>query len=1070
VTLRIKRITDEEPITPTRHNIIEGFGFFSDAKAGDVCLFYYSGHGSFTAAPEEFWTERDGYLESFVCLDSRMPGGRDLTNKEMGYLIARTLEGKPAVDFVAITDCCHSGTITKAMAESKYIERSMPADYIPRNIDSYYGYGSTINGKSAYEDETKDGKRKVTVQQAPHIHLAASQENQTAKERIIDGQQNGAFTYSLLKTLYAHKGQVSYQKLMASAAVQVANLVQQQAPVFNLNGGLKEEEQKRHFLSDTTDTTFPSYKVYWNNKAGWCIGAGAIHGASVGDSVIIATVGETKIIDQYAPDFSVLISKPQFGGKENEYEAKLIPAGANKVKVAFGENVQQSLKDLLQAAYQKLRPAYAEFIDSSAANYFIRQNDQGVFITLPAAQVPVFDYSTVNTEPEAERFLEKVAAVANWWHLLEINNPSSQLSDSDYTITIKQKAEAGNDDPNSFINVEDITKPVELYYLFDGAKWGRPAIQLTLTNTSAIDLWCSCLYMDFDYSISGAALKEVLLPPGKPMTLNMLDKGIEKNVIPFLVTDEFLQKGYNDITTYLKFFISKERINTSSFSQDGLQLAAKSKSMLSAKGTRTIGSANEVEAISNDWITETIALRIVRPKQAVLLPEGGSTHLNGITVEAPNTFSAQLTVTSSSQQGVMAKSMATDTLNRLRTLQRFPLMPTTRSAPVMDVLELTEAQNVDAVNADSPLKIQLPSSREVEDSTVIPLGYDEQTGLYFPVGFVDAQNNVHIQQLPAPTAVSATITSKSLSGSIKIYFRKVVSDWFGLPNPYPRLAMADFASGKLEYKDDKEQLCIKVAEAKTIILIIHGIIGDTKSIANTYKAVLDEQGTTMKDAADLILTFDYENLKTSIKETASLLKSELAAIGLKEGHGKKLVIMAHSMGGLVARWFIEREGGAKVTSGLVMFGTPNMGTPWADVRDMAQAIITYAVNGAAFLQPWLFVLSSVGKLVKGTQITFQEMDAVTGIYKELNDGKQEPGIPYIIISGNTQQIVPDYSNTTSLLGRIFKKAKHASYQALDETLFKKPNDIAVSVDSVQGIPVQKPGRNRRCDIWYPVTT
>ncbi len=86
---------------------------------------------------------------------------------------------------------------------------------------------------------------------------------------------------------------------------------------------------------------------------------------------------------------------------------------------------------------------------------------------------------------------------------------------------------------------------------------------------------------------------------------------------------------------------------------------------------------------------------------------------------------------------------------------------------------------------------------------------------------------------------------------------------------------------------------------------------------------------------DLVLTFDYENLNTTIEENGRLLKERLEAAGLGSGHGKTLDIAAHSMGGLVSRWFIEREGGNQVVRRLVMLGTPNGGSPWPKVVDWA---------------------------------------------------------------------------------------------------------------------------------------
>jgi pimeloyl-ACP methyl ester carboxylesterase len=53
-----------------------------------------------------------------------------------------------------------------------------------------------------------------------------------------------------------------------------------------------------------------------------------------------------------------------------------------------------------------------------------------------------------------------------------------------------------------------------------------------------------------------------------------------------------------------------------------------------------------------------------------------------------------------------------------------------------------------------------------------------------------------------------------------------------------------------------------------------------------------------------------------------LLERRRARAGQEDA---KLVLVGHSMGGLVARWFLDREGGAEVTRKLVTLGTPHRG-------------------------------------------------------------------------------------------------------------------------------------------------
>jgi len=101
----------------------------------------------------------------------------------------------------------------------------------------------------------------------------------------------------------------------------------------------------------------------------------------------------------------------------------------------------------------------------------------------------------------------------------------------------------------------------------------------------------------------------------------------------------------------------------------------------------------------------------------------------------------------------------------------------------------------------------------------------------------------------------------------------------------------------------------------------------------------------------------------------------------------QVVFVCHSMGGLVARWYIEKCGGAEVTRKLITLGTPYRGA----ARALAQLI-----NGAPYglgpfrldltdfarsmpslhqLLPEYACLSQPGDLAKTTDVTLPELDA-----------------------------------------------------------------------------------------------
>ena len=66
-----------------RLDVVAGFNHFNSATTDDICVWYYSGHGSQMPAPPEFWDATNGMSETIVCFDSRLPDGRDMVDKEL---------------------------------------------------------------------------------------------------------------------------------------------------------------------------------------------------------------------------------------------------------------------------------------------------------------------------------------------------------------------------------------------------------------------------------------------------------------------------------------------------------------------------------------------------------------------------------------------------------------------------------------------------------------------------------------------------------------------------------------------------------------------------------------------------------------------------------------------------------------------------------------------------------------------------------------------------------------------------------------------------------------------------
>ena len=91
------------------------------ARAGDVLLFHYSGHGA--NVPDRSGDEADAGDEI------RCPPDLDWKDPLLDYWLRVEFARLPAgVNFIVIMDCCHSGTNTRAIQppDAKRLERYLP--------------------------------------------------------------------------------------------------------------------------------------------------------------------------------------------------------------------------------------------------------------------------------------------------------------------------------------------------------------------------------------------------------------------------------------------------------------------------------------------------------------------------------------------------------------------------------------------------------------------------------------------------------------------------------------------------------------------------------------------------------------------------------------------------------------------------------------------------------------------------------------------------------------------------------------------------------------------------------
>jgi hypothetical protein len=109
-----------------------------------------------------------------------------------------------------------------------------------------------------------------------------------------------------------------------------------------------------------------------------------------------------------------------------------------------------------------------------------------------------------------------------------------------------------------------------------------------------------------------------------------------------------------------------------------------------------------------------------------------------------------------------------------------------------------------------------------------------------------------------------------------------------------------------------------VEAAGTPILLVHGLV-DNRSIFTLLRRHLRRRGFGR------VWTMNYRIWTTDLRDAARQLAASVDAICEQTSY-ERIHVIGHSMGGLVARYYVQRLGGDAHVHTLVTLGTPHRGT------------------------------------------------------------------------------------------------------------------------------------------------
>jgi Caspase domain len=984
----------------TYTNVINTFQtHLGQAKTGDIALFVFCGHGAQElTAPEYKQFFPDGKGETLVCYDSRLPTGQDLADKELAVLLH---ELNQTAHIVCILDCCHSGSGTRTIADNQFAgSRRVATKDMPRPYETYFFANQYPKGAG------------LTLPKSTHILLAACRAEEEARELT---NQRGFFSTCLLQTIASDVNQ-SYANLFMRSRIAMENLGgDAQHPQFETYNGF---EAGKKFLQPSSDAPVTQqFPIAFNQqKRVWEANIGAVQGLPTRanqPSQFTVFEGNTKKGIATTQKVGVQRSLVSFDFEENSnviYNATLLSLPSTPIDVI----VEPANDVVLKENLAKIPLIYANIVPNESKNWAYKLTLQGNKVTISDRNM-VVDEQIATVQHSISSVLQEsignLDVIGRWEKLLKLKNDSSKIQENAIIFWFEQQNDEG-----AWVKIDGDEVLVDLIHQKNN-DYKPVKFRLNVTNNAPRNLNCALFYFSRKYGIS--TLDNRLIPQNTTATLYQDD----------IVINDVARMNSTDI---FKLLFSTEKIDDFLVIQHELHDISRD-------------LANNTPREMDDWNAKTIIVKATKKKDEISAKDLTIAN-GGIVIKAHSSFKATVTTRAavkssrdidngsaladallrmSGNNNAMSAQLVTFGDNNTRSL----IAPTVASP---NVLEISQYINPESL-AKKPLKIEL--NLPLNDNEVImPVTFD---GQYFvPVGEVKRNKKRGKVEVKITTLPPSTDNHRSLMGSVKMLFVKMV---FGV-EAADQLRWVDF-SDKKAIKQVNGGVTEKVAAAKKIALVIHGIIGNTQHIAEFMRDAITQK------RFDLVLSFDYENLNTPINESSLILKNKLAEAGLKEGCGKEFTIISHSMGGLVSRYMIEKLDASKFVTHLIMAGTPNGGSPMSKIteyRNIASALMGLSMNFGLNL-PFTGLIVGILNGSKFVTKTLEMMnyDDPSGFLKTLNAGG-DPMVKYTIVAGSIEQYEAKYQANIGLMDKMFGIVANAFNG-------EKSNDIAVRVLDIEKV-------------------
>lgn len=1005
---------DEEA---TYGNIIQHLGEGHLLKAGpdDQIYVHFSGHGARGHSAQAFHKYYpEGKDENLVCYDSRAKGGLDLSDKEMAVLIQRLAD--TGADVVVSVDSCHSGSVTRELPDFELGKLRQWEDRGgERPLETYL--------KGHFNEDN------LVLPAAKHMLLAACDKKEKAFE-LNTG--HGNFTTHLVEVLNQGEGNVSYAELYEKIRILMGRISDRQNPQFEPSGFFNSQAG---FLGKGGGSAAATYQLSFDaDNDNWVVNCGAIQGLTVdntkpatfeifeNDKALGIAVSTLVGVEETTVKFESADLKSKLD-QSKIYDARLLSIRTPKMTVKLTGSGKG--KDRVKLALQTFQPLFFDLQEAvRSADYELKSLVEEVRLIRTADDAVLRTVKGNNEERIFADIFDYLEHIGQWERNWDLNNPASKMKQNgvELCLVLMDKAEE-----------ERIYMPEVLIDIFvQDAVEQEVRFRIEAENNTNQTLYCHLLYFVEGYGTF--PIPAVEIPGNKSATL------LENT--PAGDPTSFMLNGANESIDRFKLIVSKTQLSSvGRLMQQPVEIGetatyrttrgelANEKGIMRDRAIAGWGAPAEPEN-KLDWMTKNLTVKLNRKE--VKVGEAQVVMADGlITIAATGGhFKADAGVIhAGSQKRSLENVGLLSEMNLGEDTELLTLGTKTRNTAPPNVLVLENIQNDEDLKSH-PLKITLNHELE-EGESIAAFTFDGQ--FIIPIGDAtveDGKGVVTISEIPDIQEER----KRSLFKALKLCFMKTV-----LKMDVQFLRWVDYSGLKPVRRDG--DIKGMVEHANNILVLAHGIIGDTQGMTECMRPLYQNK------KYDLILTFDYENLNTVIEDNALALKTKLDEIGINDKNpDKKITILAHSMGGLVARYFIENLNGKSVVDKLIMAGTPNGGSAIAELTrysDWAKVILGFVANSGWGLPAAATLLGILQKSEMLT-VTLAQMRHDSELYMTLHSNPA-PGIPYHILAGHLDQFVRKNAEGRSLLDKLLDAGGRLFYG-------EENNDIAVSISSILSVP------------------